>query len=111
MNLHLSRGLAEFNADPQRARSGECDYGAWWTPTANLTEFPRYSISWIMKTGELYIWNTRDDSYQVIAIVPTERAADVLMEGWADPDSPIYHNLIRLLERISQTRSVSHLGN
>lgn len=99
MKLELKKGLKEFNADPRRARSGECDYGGWWTPTGDPMDFPRYSVSWIEKTGEIYVWNSREDEFQVIGHAKTEKEADRLLEGWADPDDSIYHNLTALLAR------------
>lgn len=99
MNLNLQKGLGDFNDAPARKKSGECDYGGWWTPNGKAHEFPRYSVSWIMATGEIYVWNTREDQYQVIGHAKSEKQADKLLDGWADPDNPIYHNLNRLLER------------
>lgn len=100
--LKLHKGLANYNADPRRARSRELDFGGWWSANGKPMEWPRFSVSWIERTGELYVWNSREDLYQVIGTFATEREVERAMEGWADPDSPIYHHLARLIEQVSR---------
>lgn len=102
MPLQLQKGLAQFNADPTRKTSPEYDFGGWWTQEGKPLAWPRYSVSWIEHTGELYVWNSREDEYQVIATFATQAEVERALEGWANPDSPIYHNLTRLIERVSR---------
>jgi hypothetical protein len=40
-----------FHAEERRARSPEWDFGVHWRGEA---DWPRYRVSWIVETGELY---------------------------------------------------------
>lgn len=88
---------------PARSHSGEVDSGGYWSlsgdPNGSLC---RWSVSWIEDTGELYARNEQDDKYIVFTKTRPgdERAADALLEGWADPDSDIYQNLQVLFDRV-----------
>jgi len=94
------KGLAQFNRNIERMHSAEYDYGGWWTANGKPSEWPRFTVSWIEDTGELYAWNSPEDLYQVLGRFDTEAAVEQAMEGWADPDSPIYHNLNALIKRL-----------
>lgn len=91
---------------PERKRSPESDYGSWWTLRGdnNYPQFPRWRVSWIEKTGELYaveLGQEKEHRYIVFGVVAYERIADFLMQGWADPDSAIFHNLEALFQQIN----------
>lgn len=76
---------AFFDADPARRRSDEVELGATWRSGTSET----WTLSWLCDTGELYL--VRNDSLVgaasalvVLAVVPTERDLDALLEGWQD---------------------------
>lgn len=101
----IKRGYKGFCEDVKRSRSGEVDFGCWWTLHGDNREMPRWSVSWIIETGEVYAWAARDDLYMVLGLTaPKDEArAEFLLESWSDPDSEIFHDLTALAEQI-QTR-------
>ena len=98
----IQRGLKAWSSEPKRKRSGEVDSGCWWTLHGDPREFPRWSVSWIIETGELYAWCAREDKYILLATTaPRDEArSEFLLEGWSNADSPIHNNLTALVEQI-----------
>lgn len=107
--LVIQSGLKAWNNVDERKKSPEFDYGVWWTPTGNAHEFPRWSVSWIKNTGEIYARNGREDKYIVLGNAGTGREgaarAEFFLEGWANPDSGIYYNLNALEEQIAERQT------
>lgn len=86
-----------------RARSGECDYGCWWTLDQ---DFPRWRVSVVKKTGEAYAVELspgRPSRFILLGTVsPGEKAygeMNAIMGDWANPDGPLHNNLHALIER------------
>ncbi len=102
----IQRGLKAWSSEPKRKHSGEVDSGCWWTLHGDPREFPRWSVSWIIETGELYAWSARDDKYiLLISTAPRDEArSEFLLEGWANSDSAIHNNLTALMEQIEARR-------
>lgn len=98
----IQKGLPQWLADPKRTLSVESDSGAWWTLHGDPREMPRYSVSWIHDTGELYAWSMRDDQFILLAKTDpnAEARAEFYIEGWADSGSPVHNNLTALVEQI-----------
>jgi len=104
----IQKGYKSWIQDTDARRlSPEFDYGGWWT-FGGTNEFDRWRVSWIESTGELYAANERKDEYILLAKTGSgreqERYVDNLLEGWANPESPIFHNLQAAYEQI-QARS------
>lgn len=93
--------LAEFYAaDPRRRGSGEADYGVWWTERGKPR--PRYRVSYIQATGEVYAvaLDAQMSKVEVLARVQPDSmkpgdvyysTLDRILDGWAEecylPDS------------------------
>lgn len=107
--LVIQSGLKAWNNVHERVTSPEFDYGAWWTMTGDLYEFPRWSVSWIENTGEIYAWNTVEGRYIVLGNAGIgregEARAEFFLEGWGNPDSGIYHNLTALAAQIAERQA------
>lgn len=86
--------------DKRRMASKEIDYGLYWTRTGSEREFPRWRVSWIETTGELYAAQPTKDRFILLGTIPLRDRLDVLMEGWAESGSEIYHNLKALARRM-----------
>jgi len=84
-------------------RSGEVDYGVWWTQTGSEREFPRWRLSWIKDTGELYACQPGKDRLIVLGVFPDRKTVERVLAGWSDSESEIYHNLKALARRIEST--------
>lgn len=91
---------AFYDEDPRRRTSGEADYGCWWQDDRS---FPRYRVSYIEATGEVYKLALRpggDGEVQVLAVVPPDpveeprsrslyyRTLDRILDGWAEHCGP-----------------------
>lgn len=95
-----------FVADPVRARSPEWDYGVHWTEGGR--DWPRWRVSWIVETGELYaVESSNSPAVEVIVLGVIEKDGEYpysagtrawsefnrrqpiekLMDGWAE-DGP-----------------------
>lgn len=100
----IRTAFGEWISTPERERSPEVDCGGWWTLHGDAHEMPRWRVSWIEKTGELYAAAERQDKYIVLAGTAPgdEEHMERLVDGWSDPDSAIYHNLTALWEQIQQ---------
>lgn len=104
---------ADFEALEARHRSPEWDYGVHWRLTDSGPDFPRYRLSWIVETGELYaVAQAGPDSKLVHVLGKIEKVGDYpypgtrdlrgdswtrfsvnqdverVLEGWADDPQP-----------------------
>jgi hypothetical protein len=98
--IDITPGFKEWIEIKKRACSPEVDFGVWWTMTGNEREFPRWRLSWIENTGELYACQPAKDRFIKLGIIPDRDRLNSLLAGWSDPDSQIYHNLKALARRI-----------
>ncbi len=56
----IFQNMEEFYANNEaRRRSGEADYGVWWRTEHSI--YPKYRISYIQKTGEIYILEQKNN--------------------------------------------------
>jgi hypothetical protein len=56
-----------YSADPRRDRSPEWDYGVEWR---GEYDWPRYRVSWVVETGEVYAYRQGgDESVRVLGVV------------------------------------------
>ncbi len=86
-DIQFQTGYQQWAADPRRARSGEHDFGAWWTIGGNPRSYPRYRLSWIEDTGELYAVchdGGKPDRFILIARFPDAESVERALEGWTD---------------------------
>ena len=79
---------AFYAENEERRRSGEADYGVWWTePNQN---WPRWQVLYIQKTGEVYSVQLTGGQVKLLGVVPPDDAPiyyqtlDRILEGWAD---------------------------
>jgi hypothetical protein len=106
--------LAQFYAEkPIRERSPEWDFGVHWRNGAR--DWPRYRVSWIVRTGEVYAFAPQDDVI-LLGVVPSvgeypyagtmenwaafknEQPIERLMKGWAEESNPQLDWVRRRLE-------------
>jgi len=79
---------AFYSENPERRNSGEADYGCWWTEPGQ--EWPRWRVSYVHKTGEVYAVQLTGGHVKLLGIVPPDddriyyRTLDRILEGWAD---------------------------
>lgn len=92
--LGIQTGFPAWIGGP--ARSPEVDYGCWWTLDAHRGH-PRWRVSFIMDTGEVYaveMAGHRPDRFIILGRLTGGRAAmERAMRGWAEgelylPDLP-----------------------
>lgn len=75
-----------YRGDPAyRERSPEVDFGVWW---AEARGFPRYRVSWVQGTGELYALNHTTGAVTILAVLPTREEADCVLAGWGEHCGP-----------------------
>jgi hypothetical protein len=78
--------LKDFMSKPERARSRQVTYGDAWT---KVEPFPRYRVSWIERTGELFAVVMPDKDVEIIGIFKTRKEVDRFMGNWKiDMDRP-----------------------
>jgi len=82
-NYHL------FRDDPRRTRSPEVDFGVHWYEYKLFRPWnPRWRVSWISDTGELYGVESVPDypgrRYVVLGIFETREQVENYMRGWAE---------------------------
>ena len=104
--MQIRDDYQKWISEPKRKRSGELDFGCWWTlypddPPASplvfvqgceqVTMFSasdagRWRVSWIDDTGELYAKHLAhgSDAMIVLGHYPTSEAVEERMEGWAE---------------------------
>lgn len=80
---------AFYSENEQRRHSGEADYGAWWT--APGLSWPKWRVSYIQKTGEVYAVQLKDGGLVKVlgTVTPDDeriyyRTLDRILEGWAE---------------------------
>lgn len=74
-----------FFGDPDRAGSGEVDFGVWWSEDAQ--RYPRWRVSWIEKTGELYAVSLDHGAVSRVEIFGSFGSRDrveAALAGWED---------------------------
>jgi hypothetical protein len=108
--LTIQKDYKQWIGIPKRARSGEVDYGVWWTLAGSEREFPRWRVSWIENTGELYACQTAKDKLIVLGVILERQAVGQVLEGWSNSESEIYHNLKALARRIEALEPVQTNG-
>lgn len=90
--------LDAFYAARGGAFSGEADYGSWWLDEAQPLRGPRYRVSVVHDTGDVYAINFWSQTIELLAtLTPHEcrpnglkhaatcayTRADQLLDGWA----------------------------
>ena len=78
-----------YTENEERRRSGEADYGAWWTEPRH--NWPHWRVSYIHNTGEVYaVQLSAGGEVKLLGVVPPDDDAiyyctlDRILEGWAD---------------------------
>ena len=91
----IFQNMEEFYANNEaRRRSGEADYGVWWRTEHSI--YPKYRISYIQKTGEIYILEQKNND----RMDPSD-SGFVTILGVVPPDDPeIYKIYYMTLEQI-----------
>lgn len=81
--------IDDFYAEnEERRRSGEADYGVWWTKPG--PSWPKWRVSYIHKTGEVYAVQLTGGTVELLGVVPADddpiyyRTLDRILQGWAD---------------------------
>lgn len=98
--LPVQPGYQAWSHAPRRKGSREVDFGCWWTLDGRPGAFPRWRVSWIERTGELYAAQAQSDRYMPLGVFPTRQEVETALEGWADPQSPLYHHLAALVGKL-----------
>jgi hypothetical protein len=103
MDLNIQPGFDRWWNEPVRRGSLEVDYGRWWTLHGDERAFPRWRVSWIARTGELYaVHGCRERQFFIVlGVYPTRTEVEQALEGWEIPGGAIYHNLSVLAGRLS----------
>lgn len=66
---------AFYAGRPERARSGEADYGVHWR--AGGRDWPRWRVSYVQATGEVYAFEQAAKSrVRVLGVIPPDDPAD-----------------------------------
>jgi hypothetical protein len=66
-----------FESVERRRFSPEWDFGVHWQFSDRGPEWPRYRVSWILETGELYaVANTGPDARNVHVLAVVEKVGD-----------------------------------
>ena len=87
------KNIEEFYAEnEERRRSGEADYGVWWTEPGH--SWPHWRVSYIQKTGEVYAVQLdgvgSSGKVELLGIVQADensiyyQTLDRILAGWAD---------------------------
>ena len=82
--------IEEFYAEnEERRRSGEADYGVFWTVPGQ--SWPKWRVSYIHNTGEVYAIQLKDGGIvKVLGTVPPDddriyyQTLDRILQGWVD---------------------------
>ncbi len=77
----------------------EVDFGVWWT-FQGYPLWHRWRVSWIPSTGELYACQPHTNYYIELATIPNRESVEKVMDGWANPEGPLYQNLLALTEQL-----------
>ena len=77
-----------YAKNEERRRSGEADYGVYWT---EHHKWPYWRVSYIHNTGEVYaVQLATGGRVELLGVVPPDddqvyyRTLDRILEGWAD---------------------------
>lgn len=72
---------------PERLASRELDFGCRWmelTPSGTVLDAPRWRVSWIEQTGELYGRQLSEyPRWHVLGVYRTRGEVEELLRGWA----------------------------
>jgi hypothetical protein len=84
LRLGIYEGLDAFRAEAPLSRGGtEADFGCHWTEPGQ--SFPRWRVSWVERTGELYAVRTAGRPFLIVyAVIPDRAQVDRVLAGWAD---------------------------
>ncbi len=78
---------AFYDEDPRRRRSGEADYGVWWT---NGKPWPYWRVSYVQTTGEVYAEEGQGGRVVTLGVVPPDqddiyyRTLNKVLDGWSE---------------------------
>jgi hypothetical protein len=75
-------GYGQWKNDPSRLGSPEKDFGSWWTFLDRRR--PRWRVSWIARTGELYAVQVAAPHMFIELGVFTREELEAKMEGWKE---------------------------
>jgi len=79
---------AFYAENEERRRSGEADYGVWWTEPGR--PWPKWRVSYIHNTGEVYAVQLNGGEVRVLGIIPPDddvfyyQTLNGVLDGWAD---------------------------
>jgi hypothetical protein len=94
---------AYYKDDPVREGSPERDYGEMWTADGDRAGWPRWRVSYVTLTGEVYSLRLAADGLVVVVgIAYCRDDADQKLGGWADPDIS-GHDLAWAFHRFGRT--------
>lgn len=109
MNQRFDTLEGFYTADERRRRSGEVDFGVWWTlPNSHVT----WRVSWVADTGELYAVASHHTGgrelgpVRLCGVFPTRQLVEEVLEGWAERCGP---GGLAWLQRICAAASVTPL--
>jgi hypothetical protein len=88
----------EFYKNKIRLKSREIDFGVWWR---DGKIHPTYRLTYIVKTGELYIFNQIDNSFKILAVIPLKYDIEKILKNWAKVCGDI-HSLSWVRKQIVQ---------
>jgi hypothetical protein len=91
MMAMVTSGYKAWMHHPQRARSEELTFGAWWKMDGK-----RWRVSWIVKTGELYASQLDADHFILLGHFRDRKAVNQMMREWFEGN-----NLSALIHRLS----------
>jgi len=79
----------------------EVDFGCWWT-TDGTPRGPYWRVTWNAALHELYAVRRvgRNEERVILGHFVEKQQAEEAMEGWANPNSPIYQNLAALKQHL-----------
>lgn len=98
--LQIQNDYESWKKERKRQIGPEVDFGAWWTLHGDENEHPRWRVTWLSNTSELFAVQLHSQRYIPLGIFASRQDVEQAMDGWADPDSPIYHNLTALAEKL-----------
>jgi hypothetical protein len=80
--VRVVKGYQTWMEMPARAESPELDFGIWWVKQG--TRYPRWRVSWIEDTGELYAKALdNSDLFVIMGYFPSEQDVKAHMDGWS----------------------------
>lgn len=95
-DLPIQNGYHAWIQDPRRKGRKWISFGGcWWTLEGRPDTFPRWRVSWIEGTGELYAAEAHSDHSLLLGVFPTREAVDTALDGrpnaarWATASPPL----------------------